>query len=191
MTEESKCLYILREVCLHKGLLDEEATLSKHSRNLSFISFSDGAYIAFSSLENKDQVTEILNETNQLIAPYTFELKPIVPEWKYINPQDLKHYETISEIMEKVSPEKLIEYLEAPEFNLTDHTLDEILIQIKSDKAKTMEFVNGENETFNEFVERSSSNYMFKIRKTMLHILREKGVTEFEPLYKSNQTHST
>lgn len=193
-SEESKCLDILREVCLHKGLLDRKAKLSKESRNLSFIPFFDGAYITFDSLTRLEEVESIIADTNNLIAPYIFEVKNIQPEWDYINEQDLKYYEKIYDFMTKLSVsniEKLLDFLNIPPFKLNEELLEQIVEHAKSDTVnktlngiKTLE--EGHDLNFNSFVTQSSNEFYYKVRRAMLQIYRDKRINELEKAFKIN-----
>lgn len=215
-TEESKCLEILREVCLHKGLLDKESKLTKKARNLSFIPFFDGAYVSFSSLLTEKQIESILKDTNDLIAPYSFELKKIKPEWDFINETDLKHYQTIGEIMEGISLtklDKLINFLGIPPFSLNEIELKNILEEVLKKKKKKKkdpqafvgskgyndieeevdkraEFFKGKNEDFNSLVAKSAKQYLYRIRRALLVVLKENRRKELD-LAISGKTHST
>lgn len=79
-TEESRGLLVLYEVCLRKGLLDRNVSLDTRARCISFIPFFDGAYISFEDLEGPDCIDQIIEDTNKLIYPYSFEQKEIAPD---------------------------------------------------------------------------------------------------------------
>lgn len=169
-TEESKSLSVLREVCLHKGKLDREATLNKKARNISFIPFFDGAYVNFDGLSFKSQVEEILKDTNDLIAPYAFDLKKIQPEWDYINAHDLKCYERIIEFIGGLSSnefERLLEFLEIPEFSLDNSKL-KIILNTVSDKRKTTRFGLEEDEDFRLLINEATKRYQYELRRKLL-----------------------
>jgi len=78
-TEESLSLSVLYEVCLHKGLLERNVSIDPRSRSISFIPFFDGAYISFQDLKGPDSINQIIEDTNKLIYPYSFEQKEIEP----------------------------------------------------------------------------------------------------------------
>jgi len=185
-TEESKCLDILREVCLQKGLLDREAKLSKESRNLSFIPFFDGAYISFNSLKRKVEVESIVADTNDLIAPYVFEVKDIKPEWDYIDEDDLKYYEKIQEYMPKLSAgrlEKLLDFLNIPPFRLNETKLSDIVRATQEEELLRNlkeEFQDGKNSDFISLVAESSKEFHYKIRREMLKAFKENRMREFQ-----------
>lgn len=200
-SEESKCLEVLREVCLQKGLLDRDAKLSKDSRNLSFIPFFDGAYISFASLKRVKEVEEIIADTNELIAPYRFEVKEIKPEWGYINEQDLKYYEKIHDFMSKLSAsniEKLLQFLEIPPFKLDEEKLDLIIRRAESAENDDISQIlnkdqniglaalqEGKNSDFNQLITEASKAFHYKFRRAMLQVYRENRIREVEDILKS------
>ena len=186
-SEESKCLHVLREVCLHKGKLDNIAKLSKNTRNLSFIPFFDGAYIYFDILSSKEQVQQIIDDTNKLIAPYVFELKSIEPEWDYIDEKDLQSYEKIVEILGSLSSnhlEKLLQLLDIPNFSLDDSKLDIILAGLTTQESKS-DFSEGIPEEFNIFLENSAIEFKYRVRRSLLSYFKQDKVPELMGLIES------
>lgn len=175
-TEESKSLRVLYEVCLQKGLLNRDATLNRKVRTISFIPFFDGAYIKFDKL-TEDGVRQILEDVNELIAPYCFELKTINPEWKYLNEEDLKNYEIIQDFLGGL-PEKqylyLLKLLDIPEFNLKEDVLNSILSKSNDSHVEVISeeqfFELNENnfDQFAEFIHKSSKRYKYLIRRKLL-----------------------
>lgn len=186
-TEESKCLEILREVCINRGLLDRKAKLSKESRNLSFIPFFDGAYVSFPFLLRKEQVQYILTDTNDLIAPYIFELKEIQPEWDFIHENDLNIYEKIHNYL-RLSPSdipKMLEFLNIAPFSLDESQLKSILSLGEKEVIKLLQ--EGENMEFNQFVQQSAKLFHYKVRRALAQLYKENTIDNISRVILENR----
>lgn len=186
-SEESRCLEVLYEVCLHKGNLDRNVALNKTMRNISFIPFFDGAYIYFNNLSKKSEVQQILDDTNELISPNSFELKDMKPEWSYIIEGDLKIYEIIESHIGSLSDSdfsKLLSYINIEPFSLDNNELKKIISSIStSDEKKKLE--EGFNEDLNSLIRESAKIHKYKVRRKLLSIIKKGGLNELLEYTKS------
>lgn len=184
-TEESRSLYVLYEVCIQKGLLSREATLNRKSRCISFIPFFDGAYVSFDDLQDVSEVEQILKETNELIAPYSFDQKEMEPEWDYIKEDVLRNYETIQDFLGRLTDTqfyKLLELLDIPPFSLDTKTLEEIQNRVEESLSAQEGHTNKES-TFTqrftsdkflfELINISARMHKHSIRKKLLSIIND------------------
>lgn len=181
-TEESRSLNVLYEVCLRKGLLNREATFRRNSRNISFIPFFDGAYVYFEGLKGDFEITQILEDTNELIAPYTFELKEIKPEWDFIDEERLKNYEIIKIFLSSLSEKEyinMLQILNIPTFSLDQEKLKEIDLyaslktQAKaSEDSKTQKnpdkWFDGCDLYLQNYIRECVKQHKYKIRQELL-----------------------
>lgn len=184
-TEESRSLYILYEVCIQKGLLNRDATLNRKVKNISFIPFFDGAYVSFENLRNLSEVKQILEDTNELIYPYSFEVKEIEPEWEYINEDDLRKYEIIHRflaILTEKQYNKLLELLDIQPFQLDSAALDDIEGKLKESRSDLEKVAEDDQEyklrlseapEFHELIDKSARLYKSRIRKKLLEYISE------------------
>lgn len=190
-SEESASLKILYEVCIRKGLLDRKVSLNG-KRCLSFIPFFDGAYIKFNELESEDEVNQILTDVNDIIFPYSFELKKISPEWVYIEEEDLEHYETIIDFLGELSEQqyfKLLSVLNVDPVILEKNKLNEIKSYIESyriprNKA-TEEHIklyynwdNGGNHYLQEYIKELTKQHLYSLRRALLKRIKEKRLND-------------
>ncbi len=202
-TEESKSLYVLYEVCIQKGLLNKETTLNRKARNISFIPFFDGAYVSFEDLKDELEVNQILEDTNELIYPYSFELKEIEPEWTYINGDTLQKYEKIHHFLGELTDRqynKLLEILEIPAFSLDVEALDKLENSAKDDPmiAVGAKNKNAWKEMFTdskyltELIDETVRLHKYSIRKSLLKHLDEGTFIQIQielGIVKDSETH--
>jgi len=191
-TEESRSLKVLYEVCLKKGLLNREVTLNTTAKSIFFIPFFDGAYIKFDDLKKVSEVEQIIRDTNELINPYTFELKAIEPEWDYLDSTLLNQYEIILSFLGSLNEKQnslLLDFLNLPEFSLDDSTLDQI---VKKTELETG--VLGSNPTplgrqspitfsdsdLNQLIEVEVKKYKFLVRRTLLKCIEDGRFSELK-----------
>lgn len=189
-SEESWCVEILFEVCLHKGNLTREVTLNKASRNISFIPFFDGAYIHFEGLKHKSEVSQILIDTNEFIYPNKFVLKEFEPEWGYIVEEDLLFYEEITTFLNSLSDNgmsKLLEYIGVQPFSLDETKLTEIINSVKTpDEKKKLKA--GLHEQVNILISNTAKTFRFFVRRKILSIFKQNRQQE---LFKHVSTDKT
>jgi hypothetical protein len=174
-SEESWCLEILYEVCLHKGNLNRDVTLNKSTRNISFIPFFDGAYLLFEDLKHKSEVSQILTDTNEFIYPNEFVLKEFEPEWDYLKEEDLVHYEQIVSFLNGLSKSemsKLLDFIDVQPFSLDEEKLKDIITSIKSPADKKL-LNAGLNEQVNIFIYESSKTFKHLVRRKILSIFKQ------------------
>jgi len=183
-SEESRSLYILYEVCIKKGLLNRDATLNRKARNISFIPFFDGAYVSFEDLKHLSEVKQILDDTNELISPYSFEVKPLEPEWEYLKEETLRNYETIHNflgILTEKQYNKLLELLDVQPFKLDPNALDIIENQVKNSATALNKMTNQdawkqhfvEAPSLHKLIDESTRLHKYKIRKELLKCISD------------------
>lgn len=81
------------EVLIQKELLYGDKLSNIHSKTLTFLPFTDGAYIFLEDLTYKE-IDEIVEDTNKLILPYSFVLEEVDVHEKSINIEILQLIET-------------------------------------------------------------------------------------------------
>lgn len=149
---------------------------SKDSRNLSVIPFFDGAYVSFPFFLRKEEVQSILTDTNDLIAPYIFELKEIQPEWDFMDENDLKIYEKIHGYLRLSLSDipKMLEFLNIPPFSLDDSQLKSILALGGKEGIELLQ--EEDYPEFNQFVQQSAKLFHYKVRRALAQLYKENTI---------------
>jgi hypothetical protein len=192
-TEESKSLMVLYEVCIQKGLLDKEVTLNKKVRNISFIPFFDGAYVKFDGLNNVSEVEQIIKDTNELVYPYSFELKDIEPDWDYLKEDVLKKYEYMHYLLGILTEKdyhNLLKILDMKPFLLDTNILDDIRdhamkcspnnTNSKAEQEFYFGWMDGNNKYLTEVIENTTRQYKYDLRKRILEFAEKNSFHELE-----------
>lgn len=172
-TQESIMLKILREVCLHKADLDEKVQLNRVNDTLSFIPFFDGAYVRLGDWKSEKHIAEIIADTNMLIHPHIFELKPIEPNWSFLEKDTLVMYEKARIFLGNLSHSdynKWLKYFNIPAISLKTSEISGIL-ENEHNSSVTDLVKNGECTEINELIRKAAEKHSYTLRKSVIDLL--------------------